>query len=99
MIIGRKEGRDVRSHDGTYVLDLLDLLRARAHQGLERAEVTRESERGGLSYLADAERVQQARQGRPLALLYGRDQIRGGLLAHALEPDELSHRKPVKVRR
>jgi len=61
VIIGGKEGGDVCSHDGADVLDLLDLLRARIHQRLERAEVTRERERRGLTHLADAERIQEAR--------------------------------------
>ena len=64
------------------------LLDARGHQPVERAEVLRQ--RGGrrLADLPDAERHQEAGEGGLLAALELGAQVLGRLLAHALEPDE-----------
>ena len=85
MLSRREEGGDVRCNHRSDVRNLLDGELVGAHQPLERAEMPRESERGGLADLADAESVEQPRQRGALALLDGRQEIGGGLLAHALE--------------
>src|SRR5579862_9952219 len=59
----------------------------------------RQGQCGRFAHLANAKPVQESRQCRLLALLDGRQQIRRGLLAHALELGELRHAERVEIGR
>src|SRR5260370_21964155 len=61
--------------------------------------MTGERESGGLPHLTDAERIEQPRERRRLALLDRGDEICGGFLTHALERGELRCREPVEIGR
>ncbi len=87
----------MRRDHGPDVGHLLDRALVGTHQPLERAEVPREGERGRLADVADTEPVQQSRQGRLLALLDRRQQVRGRFLSHALELRELRQSERVEV--
>ena len=87
VLVGGEEGRDLRPRPpDRHPAPAGSARSSRLISALERAEMARQRERGGLTHVADAEPVQQARQRRALALLDGRDEIRRGFLAHALEP-------------
>ena len=59
----------------------------------------REIPGGGFADVADAERVDEARQGRVLAFLDRSHNVGGGLLRHALEPAERIGIEPIQIRR
>src|SRR5215469_688609 len=64
---------------------------------LERAEMACQRERRGFADLADAERIQEARQCRAAAAVDGGDEIGRGLFTHALELGELPGRERVEI--
>ena len=84
-------------HHRADVVDLQQLIDAGVHDAVERTEVFRQVLGRRLAHVADAQRVQEARQRRLLALLQGRDQVDGALLAHALQRRQLRHTQRVQL--
>ena len=65
-----------------------------AHQHLHIPEGARQIARGGLPDIADAERIDEARECRVAAAIDGSHQVGRGLLAHALELGQRGCVKP-----
>src|SRR5262245_25016120 len=96
LLLG-EEALDRARHLGADVTHLLQLLLARVHDALERAEVLGQGARRGLAHLPDAERDQDLRQRRLLRALQLGEEILGGLLSHALQRDEVRLLQVVEI--
>src|SRR4029077_5355538 len=93
-----EERGDVRRDHRPHVRHLLDRRLVGIHEPLEWAEMLREREGRGLAHFAYAEPVEQSWQRRPAAAVDGCDEIRCGLLSHALELRELRGAERVDIR-